>query len=112
MAKKDLNRQKNRKKTSLTTQIHSKLTIEDIYSWIEYGFDELKLKKNIIQKAFKSCGYYENQEINEMHELSRNFEEMKIEEDENIGIPIEDDEEDEVSSDIEEVAREDRMIIE
>jgi len=90
IAQKDLNRQKNYKKTFLRTQIYTKLTIEDIYCWIEYGFNELKNKKDMIKKTFRICGYYEEESIREIDDVSCNFDAMEIEDDERI--PIHEDE--------------------
>ena len=57
MAEKNLNRRSRSKRSSLTAEIFLKLTVEDVFSWVQYAFKELKNNAEMIAETFVTCGY-------------------------------------------------------
>ena len=107
IAQKDVERKKKTQQTSIIT-LFSKITIEDIYNWISYGYLQMKDNVQMIKKSFELAGIIpeldeQKMEI-EMDGLINGFDEMEIEKlgDEEEPTPIQDDDL-MVKEDIEEV---------
>ena len=88
---------------SLMHTTFTKISVEDIYSWIRFGVKELVKKKECIIKTFQTCGYIDADPDSNIDELSINFERMEIE---NEGpmmepIPLEEDEIDNIANEVE-----------
>ena len=67
------------------------MSIEDIYPWIEFGYNEVKKNSRSIVRSFEACGYLESNQMESSNEML--IEESQIEEEIQNAIPIYDEEE-------------------
>jgi len=95
IAEKDKNRRKGQKKNTQTTlfqNLFQKISIEEIYQWIQAGYETLFQETDKIVSSFVKCGYIEGERIgsgdivNEMeieNVVDRENESINIEDKEN-----------------------------